>query len=107
MGIGAIIADFLKEELKLILHPKKLFVKTLSSGVDFLGWVNFSNHRVVRTSTKKRAIEALNESKNVNKLISYCGLLKHGNQYILKKNLLRKSAFLKAKTQKIYDKIVL
>ena len=35
------ISDFLEEELKMSLHPGKLFVKTLSSGVDFLGWVHF------------------------------------------------------------------
>lgn len=31
------IGDFLEEELKLSLHPDKVFVKTYSSGVDFLG----------------------------------------------------------------------
>jgi RNA-directed DNA polymerase len=48
------IADFLEEELKLQLHPDKLFIKTLSSGVDFLGWIHFLNHRVLRTATKKK-----------------------------------------------------
>lgn len=38
------IAEFLEKELKLLLHPDKLFIKTLASGVDFLGWVHFSNH---------------------------------------------------------------
>lgn len=78
------IAGFLEEELKLTLHPDKLFVKTFSSGIDFLGWVHFSNYRVLRTSTKRRVMKALNESKNANSLISYAGLLTHGNQFKLK-----------------------
>lgn len=78
------IADFLEEELKLSLHPDKLFVKTSASGVDFLGWAHFPDRRVLRTSTKRRVLKALYESENINSLISYCGLLKHGNQFLLK-----------------------
>jgi|SRR3989344_5564629 len=81
------ISDFLDENLKLSLHPDKLFVKTLSSGVDFLGWVHFPNHRILRTATKRRVLEALYESENTNSLISYSGLLKHGNQYLLKRKI--------------------
>ena len=84
------IADFLEEELKLSLHPDKLFIKTFTSGLDFLGWINFSNYRVLRTSTKRRALKALKESENINSLISYAGLLKHGNQFGLKEKINRK-----------------
>ena len=84
------IASFLDEELKLILHPNKLFIKTLASGIDFLGWVHFPNHRVLRTSTKRRATKALKESENLNRLASYCGLLKHGNQFLIKQNIEKK-----------------
>ncbi len=80
------IADFLEEELKLTLHPDKLFVKTLFSGVDFLGWVHFPNHRVLRTATKKkmfRNIEAKTEEKRENTISSYLGMLKCGNGYKL------------------------
>lgn len=31
------ISDFLNEGLRLTLHPKKVFIKTFASGVDFLG----------------------------------------------------------------------
>ena len=51
-----IITDFLYKKLKLILHPNKIFIKTLCSGVDFLGWVNFADHRVLRNKTKKRML---------------------------------------------------
>ena len=36
-----IIQNFLQNELNLKIHPDKIFIKTLSSGIDFLGWVNF------------------------------------------------------------------
>jgi hypothetical protein len=31
------IADFLDESLKLCLHPNKVFIKTIASGIDLLG----------------------------------------------------------------------
>jgi hypothetical protein len=45
--------EFLGNNLKLNMHQNKVFIKTIYSGVDFLGWVHFSKHRVLRTSTKK------------------------------------------------------
>lgn len=94
------IADFLEEELKLNLHPDKLFIKTLASGLDFLGWVHFTNHRVLRTSTKRRALKALNISENINKLRSYKGLLSHGNQFVLKEKFFQKIKILEEKEKK-------
>src|SRR3989338_529289 len=40
------ISDFLSENLRLEVHPDKVFIKTLASGIDFLCWVHFPNHRV-------------------------------------------------------------
>ena len=42
------IQDFLQTNLKLSLHPDKLFLNTVASGMDFLGWVNFSDRRTLR-----------------------------------------------------------
>jgi retron-type reverse transcriptase len=76
--------EFLQNNLKLTMHPDKVFIKTLSSGVDFLGWINFPKHRVLRTSTKKRMFRNLKE-KNYKKesMNSYLGMLSHGNGYEL------------------------
>ena len=80
------INKFLKEELKLELHPDKIFIKTIASGVDFLGWVNFPNYRVLRTTTKNRMIRKLEKNNNKPESVSsYLGLLKHGNAYKLKR----------------------
>ncbi|MGB4942544.1 MAG: reverse transcriptase/maturase family protein, partial [Candidatus Moraniibacteriota bacterium] len=66
---------FLRLNLCFELHPDKVFIKTIASGVDFLGWVHFPDHRVLRTTTKRRMFRRLSE-KNIE---SYLGLLSHGN----------------------------
>ncbi len=55
------IDHFLANRLKLTLHPKKVSIETLASGVDFLGWVHFPDHRVLRTATKRRMFRGLKE----------------------------------------------
>lgn len=67
---------FLFQYIKLKLHPNKIYIKALTSGVDFLGWIHFTSYRIVRTSTKRRIIKRLNR-KNIT---SYLGLLTHGNE---------------------------
>lgn len=81
------ISNFFKMRLKLSLHPKKVSIKTLSSGIDFLGWVNFPYHRVLRTSTKRRMFKKLKNNYSDESVVSYLGLLKHGNTYKLIKEL--------------------
>ncbi len=81
------IGDFLSEELKLIMHPDKIFIKTWNSGVDFLGWVNFPDHRVLRTNTKKRMFKKLEDASDFQVRDSYLGLLKHGNTNTLKNKI--------------------
>lgn len=73
------IDGFLGEHLLLALHPDKVFIKTLASGVDFLGWVHFPDHRVLRGSTRRRMFTRLNANTSWARLYSYLGLLKHGN----------------------------
>ncbi len=74
-----LIRQFLLERLKLSLHPDKVSIKTFASGVDFLGWVHFSDHRVLRTSTRRRMMKRISEENRM----SYLGLLKHGNTFTL------------------------
>ena len=81
----SIIDTFLQENLKLQLHPDKIYIKTLSSGIDFLGWIHFFDYRILRTTTKRRMFKRIN---NKNKS-SYIGSLKHGNSYKIRKKLSR------------------
>lgn len=78
------LSDFLELRLRLSLHPDKLFIKTLGSGVDFLGWVHFPNYRVLRTTTKRRMLKGLRKRNTTEALASYKGMLSHGNGYKLK-----------------------
>jgi len=82
------IGDFLSEHLRIELHPDKVSIKTLASGIDFLGWVHFPDHRVLRSATKRRMFKRLKERKeNENTLQSYLGLLSHGNANKLKSKI--------------------
>lgn len=83
-----IISEFLGMHLKLALHPDKLFLKTLASGVDFLGWIAFPYHRVLRTATKRRMFSCMESSlDNEAVTVSYKGMLSHGNGYKLTKEI--------------------
>ncbi len=77
------IDEFLTSELRLQLHTNKVEIKTIAQGVDFLGWVHFPYHRVLRTTTKRRMLRRLQDNKSLCILASYKGLLKHGNTYNL------------------------
>ena len=83
VNLVAQMSQFLENNLKLSLHPKKVFIKSLSSGIDFLGWVHFPYHRVLRTATKRRMLRRLKDNHSRETIASYVGLLKHGNTYKL------------------------
>jgi len=94
-----LVEKFLEKELKLQLHPDKVFIKTLSSGVDFLGMVNFSNHKILRTNTKRRMMKKLNSKysdlqngllseKSFNQCLqSYFGMLTHCDGHKVQKDI--------------------
>lgn len=85
------LAEFLELKLKLSLHPDKLFIKALTSGLDFLGWINFPDYRVLRQETKKRMFRKLKEnSYKEESFCSYLGMISHGNAFKIKKELLSK-----------------
>ena len=86
------IKIFLKEKLELELHPNKIYLKTLASGMDFLGMVNFFDHRILRTKTKRRMLrnieqkcfllreELISEDLFNQSLQSYLGMLKYSQE---------------------------
>ena len=89
------IREFLGFELTLELHPDKVYIKTLASGVDFLGWVHFPDHRVLRTASKRRMLRRLADVERKGRSekgadgetvrSSYRGMLGYGNTYKLRK----------------------
>lgn len=75
---------FIRERLLLKIHPKKIILKTYASGIDYLGYVCFPNHRILRTKTKRRMFKRINK-KNYT---SYNGILQHCRSRNLSKTLL-------------------
>lgn len=75
------IAEYLGDRLALTLHPKKVSIETLASGVDFLGWIYFPHHKVLRSKTKQRMYRRLTEHPEETTIQSYRGLLQHGDTY--------------------------
>lgn len=83
------IGEFLNTELKLQLHPDKVFIKTLAGGVDFLGWVNFSDYRVLRTASKRRMLKRIEKNPTAETLNSYLGMLGWGNTRKLQREIVK------------------
>ncbi len=71
------IFEFLKTELELKLHPRKVEIRKLSQGIDFLGYVILPHYRVLRTSTKKRLLRKAKENLSKGSIDSYLGVLSH------------------------------
>ncbi|MFH0829140.1 MAG: reverse transcriptase domain-containing protein [Candidatus Kerfeldbacteria bacterium] len=82
------IREYLTQKLRLTLHPNKVSIKTLASGVDFLGWVHFPAHCVLRTTTKRGMMRRIQEHATNDTLRSYLGLLKHGSTHKIRERLL-------------------
>ena len=81
------VDEYLMNRLKLQLHPNKVFIKTLASGVDWLGWTHFPTHRVLRTTTRRRMMAKVKDSGKPDTMQSYLGLLRHGDARKLEQEL--------------------
>lgn len=94
------IRVFLQEKLSLDLHPGKVSIAKIHRGIDFLGFVSFPHHRLLRTKTKWRMFRKLRnrvreynegkieEEKLGQVLQSYLGVLSHANTEQLRQKLL-------------------
>ena len=79
------IESFIEQNLHLSLHENKVYIKTYSSGVDFLGWIHFPYHRQIRTSTKRKILRNTKYFPKPQTINSYRGLLSHGDTYNIQK----------------------
>lgn len=81
MGYFVEMNCFLKNNLKLTLHPNKITLRKLSWGIDFVGYVAKSHHAVPRRRTVDRMRGAISHPKSLEKLpatlTSYLGYLSH------------------------------
>lgn len=81
------IRTFLSERLHLTLHPNKIVLKPVSSGVDFLGWVIFPRHKILRKKSRQRMLRTLADNPKQEVFQSYLGLLSHGDTYIIEQEV--------------------
>ena len=93
------ISEFLENELAVKLHLNKIILRSLCQGVDFLGYVIFPKHRLVRSKTKHRMLRKLEEKMKKyeagkiaklnfeQSLQSYLGVLSHANTRKLSERL--------------------
>jgi len=100
------IKIFLDQRLKLSLHPRKVSLRKLTWGFDFVGYVALPHHQVVRTKTKKRIFRKITwkikdyklreiEVVTLNQSIqSYFGILKHADTFEIEENLRNHIGFL-------------
>ena len=79
------IERFLKSKLKLELHPKKIILRRLDWGIDFLGYIVLPYYILPRTKTRKRVFKKLKlkvGSDNFDQsLQSYLGYLSHAHSF--------------------------
>ena len=85
------ISCFLYDCLALTLHPEKVFIQKLHQGIDFLGYVFFGHHRIIRAKTRRRIFRkfkakiaafragAVSEEVLISSLQSYLGVFSHAN----------------------------
>lgn len=81
------ISDFLRHELKLTIHPRKVTIRIWHQGVDFLGYVLKPHATLLRTKTKHRMIERVTP----NNLPSYLGVCTHANGHRLRQLIITKA----------------
>jgi retron-type reverse transcriptase len=105
-GVLLPIRSFLKEQLHLELHPRKVTIRKYRQGIDFLGYVLLPHHRVLRTRAKRRIVRKLRERVAAHKaglitkesveqsLQSYLGVLSHANCYRLSQDFQNQCWFL-------------
>ncbi len=99
------IREFLWNRLALELHPKKVSIREFHRGVDFLGYVVFPKHRLVRTKTRRRILKKIRERVREygvgiisrvtleQSLQSYLGVLSHADTYKLGEEIKNKFWF--------------
>lgn len=82
-----LLRSFLAERLALTVHPDKIVLRTIASGLDFLGWVHSPAHRTLRAATKRRMFRRLKENPTKETKASYLGFLSHGNAFRLSRDV--------------------
>ena len=94
------ISEFLENELALKLHPDKSILRSVCQGVDFLGYVIFPHHKLIRSKTRHRMFRNTRRKRDEYEsgkagrisleqtIQSYLGVMSHADAYGLKEQFL-------------------
>ena len=91
LGYFVEVNTFLKEKLKLNVHPNKISLRKLSQGIDFVGYVALPYYSLPRRKTVKRIFKkvGLSTQEQLEKsLPSYLGYLGHASSYKIRRKIL-------------------
>ena len=89
------ISAFFHDRLSLALHPKKISIRKLRQGIDFLGYAILPKYRLLRAKTRRRMFTkfkakaaacragTLSEESLAASLQSYLGVMSHANTFRL------------------------
>lgn len=82
------IQDYLSTNLKLEVKGNYQVFPVVSRGIDFLGYVHFHSHKLLRKTIKKRFAKKLKKGATRESIASYLGWTKHANcRHLIKKLL--------------------
>jgi len=113
-SLVSVLRNFLRNKLRLVLHPKKIYLQHFSKGVAFLGvfirpyrtvagkrmvgnfyWNIKKWNRLILKNAKTQPIKSLlsqsQRKKFLSSINSYLGIVKHCNSYKLRKKMLARN----------------
>lgn len=97
--VKSLIGTFLREKLRLELHPRKSVVHPVWKGIDFLGYVVFERHMLLRKDTAMRFVrrmkayqkrmsrKELEYEKIIRSAMSWVAYAKYARSYRLRQKL--------------------
>lgn len=88
-ALRAEITDYLHRELKLTVKENYQVFPVQARGIDFVGYVHYHTHVLLRPSIKKRFARMMANNRNPKSLASYRGWTNHCNSYNLLNKLTR------------------
>lgn len=92
------IQKFLKEKLKLELHPKKANIFPIKQGIDFLGYCLFTHHIELRRSTVqrwKKKFKKLPQELRNKAVKDWWGYTKHAKSWNIRNSLKEEASLVK------------
>ena len=87
------IKQYLNDNLKLQVKGNYQVFPVQARGIDFVGYVFYHTHTMLRKSIKKRFAKAISKTKNKATIASYYGWAKHCNSKHLLKKLVPNEQF--------------